>query len=145
MTNHARECSIANALQVVGERWSLLALREVFLGVHRFDQIAQNTGASRDILATRLRTLVDAGVLEKRQYQARPSRHEYVLTEAGRALHGVLQALRDWGDRYATKGPPPMEFRHSCGAALVPLTVCADCREPVGPDDVTVDAVVRRA
>lgn len=127
----ARECSIANALGVIGERWSLLALREVFFGVHRFDQIARNTGASRDILATRLRTLVDAGVLERRQYEQHPPRHEYVLTDAGRALNSVLLALLSWGDRHVTAGPPPMVWEHACGHELKPKTICAHCGEEV--------------
>jgi DNA-binding HxlR family transcriptional regulator len=138
MVNQARACSIANALQVIGERWSLLALREVFFGVHRFDQIARNTGASRDILATRLRTLVDAGVLEKRQYEEHPPRYEYVLSEAGRALNVVLLTLMDWGDRHITQGPPPTVFRHGCGAVLAPRTVCASCGEPVRAEETTV-------
>ncbi|HTF52807.1 MAG TPA: helix-turn-helix domain-containing protein, partial [Pseudonocardia sp.] len=83
MATPVRECSIANALAVIGERWSLLALREVFFGVRRFDQIQRNTGASRDILAARLRTLVEHGVLRKVQYEQHPPRYEYVLTEAG--------------------------------------------------------------
>jgi len=122
-----RECSIANALAVVGERWSLLALREILLGERRFDQIARNTGASRDILAARLRTLVEAGVLEKRQYTERPPRHEYVPTEAGRALQPILLALKEWGDRYVTEGAPPMVWEHSCGAELHVQAVCAHC------------------
>ncbi|AXK35267.1 transcriptional regulator [Streptomyces armeniacus] len=128
---NGRECSIANALGVIGERWTLLALREVMLGVHRFDQIARNTGASRDILATRLRKLVEAGVLEKREYESRPRRYEYVATEAGRALRPILLNLMEWGDRYATDGPAPTVWRHSCGADLHPATVCAHCGEPV--------------
>ncbi len=127
-----RNCSIANALAVVGERWSLLALREVMFGVHRFDQIARNTGASRDILTTRLRGLVAAGVLERRQYETRPPRFEYVLTESGRALNTVLLALMEWGDRYVTEGEPPTVWRHECGAELHSRTVCAACGEDVG-------------
>ncbi|AHH97888.1 helix-turn-helix domain-containing protein [Kutzneria viridogrisea] len=138
MGRQARECSIANALEVVGERWSLLALREVFFGVRRFDQIVQNTGASRDILTTRLRKLVDAGVLERQLYEERPPRYEYVLTEAGRALHTVLLTLMDWGDRYVTQGPPPTVWRHECGEVLAPKTVCAGCGEPVRSGSATV-------
>jgi DNA-binding HxlR family transcriptional regulator len=131
MPAKARKCSIANALAVVGERWSLLALREVFFGVRRFDQIALNTGASRDILATRLRTLVESGVLEKQQYEEHPPRYEYVLTESGRALQPVLLALMDWGDRYVTEGEPPTVWEHSCGEVLNPRMVCAACGESV--------------
>ncbi|SDS28085.1 helix-turn-helix domain-containing protein [Jiangella sp. DSM 45060] len=128
----ARECSIANALAVVGERWSLLVLREVLLGNVRFDAIATATGGSRDILAARLRTLVDAGVLEKRPYSSQPRRYEYVATESGRALQPVLLALMDWGDRYVTDGPPPTVWEHSCGAELHLAAVCAACGSPVG-------------
>lgn len=132
MATRGRECSIANALRVIGERWSLLALREIMLGEQRFDQIARNTGASRDILATRLRTLVAAGVLEKRLYEEHPPRYEYVATEAGRALQPILIGLMDWGDRYVTHGPPPTLWRHECGAELHPTTVCAHCGQPIG-------------
>ncbi|TVT33241.1 helix-turn-helix transcriptional regulator [Amycolatopsis rhizosphaerae] len=130
-----RECSIANALGVVGERWSLLALREVLLGARRFDQIVAHTGASRDILAARLRKLVDAGVLEKQQYEDRPPRYEYVPTEAGRALAPILQSLMDWGDRFVTDGPPPTVWEHSCGAELHVRPVCAHCGQPLEPGD----------
>ncbi|MEV4581119.1 helix-turn-helix domain-containing protein [Nonomuraea jabiensis] len=133
-----RECSIANALAVIGERWSLLAMREVLLGVRRFDQIARNTGASRDILTARLRKLEEAGLLERELYESHPPRYEYVLTETGQALHAVLLSLMDWGDRYVTKGEPPTVWRHSCGEPLEPLMVCAHCREPVHTEDMSV-------
>jgi DNA-binding HxlR family transcriptional regulator len=132
-----RDCSIANALAVVGERWSLLALREVMFGVRRFDQIAHNTGASRDILTTRLRGLEAAGVLERRQYEAHPPRYEYVLTEAGRALNTVLLTVMQWGDRYVTEGEPPTVWQHSCGADLQVKTVCAACGDEVRASSLT--------
>ena len=122
-----RTCSMANALEVVGERWSLLALREVFFGNTRFDQIAANTGASRDVLAARLKKLVAFGVLEKHQYSSHPPRHEYHLTESGRALHNVLLMLKEWGDAYVTEGPLPLVYEHSCGHVLEPRVVCASC------------------
>lgn len=131
MTASVAECSIANALSVVGERWSLLVLREVLLGRVRFDEIAANTGASRDILATRLRTLVDTGVLEKRLYDEHPRRYEYLPTESGRALRPILLSLMQWGDRYVTAGPPPTVWEHSCGSELHVTAVCSACGEPV--------------
>ena len=131
MVRRGRECSVAEALEVVGERWSLLALREIMLGERRFNQIAENTGASRDILASRLRKLVDAGVLEKVQYESHPPRYEYVPTESGRALQPILLSLMAWGDKYVHDGPPPTLWRHTCGAELAPVTVCASCGEPV--------------
>nr|WP_205447187.1 helix-turn-helix domain-containing protein [Candidatus Frankia alpina] len=133
MAGAGRDCSIANALGVIGERWSLLALREVLLGERRFDQIARNTGASRDILSARLRTLVERGVLAKVQYQERPPRYEYIPTEAGRALRPIMLGLMEWGDRYVTDGPGPTRWEHDCGAELHPEMVCGHCHAPVLP------------
>jgi DNA-binding HxlR family transcriptional regulator len=143
VSSRPRECSIANAMAVIGERWTLLVLREVFLGVRRFDQIARNTGASRDILAARLRKLVEAGLLERRQYEQHPPRYEYVLTESGQALHAVLLTLMDWGDRHVTKGPPPTVWQHTCGEVLEPKVVCSKCGEPTRPDDMTAVRVAQ--
>jgi DNA-binding HxlR family transcriptional regulator len=97
-----RICSIADALEVVGERWSLLVLREIGFGVHRFKDIQVNTGAPRETLALRLRKLEEAGVIERRRYRDHPPRDEYLLTDAGRELIPVLAALREWGERYVT-------------------------------------------
>ncbi len=127
----ARECSVANALAVVGERWSLLIVREAMFGERRFDRFAANTGASRDILAARLRSLVNAGVLTREQYSEHPPRHEYVLTEAGRALRPVLMALMRWGDDHITDGDPPTVWEHDCGADLHPTLTCASCGREV--------------
>lgn len=127
-----RVCSVARALEVVGERWALLVVREALLGAHRFEQIQRNTGAPRDILAARLRKLVEAGVLERRLYQERPPRHEYHLTEVGRDLHPVIVALRQWGDRHAERpGPRPSRFVHVCGGESPARLVCPDCGEPL--------------
>ena len=138
MTRHGRECSIANALGVIGERWTLLAVREIMLGRRRFDQIAAGTGASRDILAARLRKLVEAGVLERRLYETQPPRYEYLPTEAGRALQPILLGLADWGDRYVTAGPPPTTWEHDCGAELRPQAVCAHCGKPTTSENTRV-------
>ncbi|MBM9506535.1 winged helix-turn-helix transcriptional regulator [Actinacidiphila acididurans] len=97
-----RVCSIADALEVVGERWSLLVLRELGFGVHRFKDFQVNTGAPRETLALRLRKLEEAGVIERRRYSDRPPRDEYVLTAVGRDLFPVLTALREWGERHVT-------------------------------------------
>lgn len=127
-------CPAAAALDVVGERWSLLVLRELFYGVHRFDAIARHTGAPRNILTTRLRHLEAAGVVERRQYQAAPARFDYHLTGSGAELLPVVLALMDWGNRHAVDRPRLM--RHSCGAELRAVTVCADCGQPAEADDV---------
>jgi DNA-binding HxlR family transcriptional regulator len=117
---------LAAALTVVGERWSLLALREMTYGVHRFDQIAAYTGATRDILARRLRTLEAAGVVERRQYTEHPPRYEYHLTPAGHDLYPVLQGLWDWGEAYVNPAPP-VELRHECGERLHVNHSCSAC------------------
>lgn len=138
MSGTARICSITNALAVVGERWSILALREIFFGQCRFDQIVAGTGASRDILTTRLRKLVDAGVVVRRQYEEHPPRYEYLLSESGEQIAPILLALMEWGNRYVTEGAAPTVFRHSCGAELHAVTVCGRCSRPIEPGDSTV-------
>ena len=90
VTSQPRVCSVARTLEIVGEKWAMLAVREVFFGNRRFDEMIRRTGAPRDTLAARLRTLVDRGILERRQYSERPARFEYRLTEAGRELYPVL-------------------------------------------------------
>ena len=127
-----RACSIARALEIVGEKWALLAVREVFLGNRRFDEMVRMTGAPRDTLAARLRTLVGAGILERRQYSDRPARYEYRLTEAGRDLYPVIASLMRWGDLHlAGDDGPPLVVEHHCGHRLVPQLVCEACGEPV--------------
>jgi len=96
-----RPCPAAAALEVVGDRWSLLVIREVSLGAHRFTRIQEGTGAPRDRLAARLKTLVDAGVLRRERYCEAPERYEYNLTDAGQELVPVIRALRVWGERWA--------------------------------------------
>ncbi|WP_331769264.1 winged helix-turn-helix transcriptional regulator (plasmid) [Embleya sp. NBC_00888] len=114
---------------MVGEKWALLAVRELGFGNHRFDAIARNTGAPRDILTTRLRALETAGILERRRYQDRPPRFEYHLTEQGRALAPVLQTLASWGDRWLAE-EAPVEFRHGCLELDVGV-MCRGCGEEV--------------
>src|SRR5690349_25173948 len=94
-------CSIAQALEVVGEWWTLLILRDALLGVTRFDDWQRRLGIARNILSARLEALVEEGILERHRYQERPPRHEYVLTRRGSDLAPVLEALRTWGDRHA--------------------------------------------
>jgi DNA-binding HxlR family transcriptional regulator len=107
-----RPCAIAASLEVVGERWALLVVREVGLGARRFNEIVAGTGAPRDRVASRLATLVEAGVLEKREYSARPPRYEYHLTESGRDLLPVLEALLRWGRRHAvSRDDPDLKLR----------------------------------
>jgi DNA-binding HxlR family transcriptional regulator len=129
-----RPCSIAASLELVGERWALLVVREVSLGSHRFSEIARGTGAPRDRLSARLTALVAAGVLEKRPYSERPPRSGYHLTESGRDLLPVLQALLQWGDRWVADAPP-VELHHSPGThddhVVDADWICRTCGEPL--------------
>jgi DNA-binding HxlR family transcriptional regulator len=129
-----RPCAAAAALAVVGERWALLAIREVFLGNNRFNDIARNTGAPRDRLAARLKDLVDAGVLERRTYQENPTRAGYHLTAAGRDLGPVLQSLLTWGERWAVDRSPAVQTHHD--HPFAGTWVCATCQEPVRYGDL---------
>jgi DNA-binding HxlR family transcriptional regulator len=134
----ARECSIARTLELIGERWSLLAIRELMLGSTRFDQIVRFTGAPRDVLTARLRKLEEAGFIERHKYQDRPARYEYHLTERGRSLLPVITVLRDWGDRnLARPEGPPMPFEHTCGEALHTTLACSACGAPIRWGEVT--------
>jgi DNA-binding HxlR family transcriptional regulator len=121
-----RACSIAASLAVIGEKWSLLVVRELSLGVHRFDAIQRNTGAPRDILTSRLRRLEAEGVVEKRLYQLHPPRHEYRLTEAGDELRPILLSLAEWGARW-TDESTHATWLHECGAELDLQHTCAAC------------------
>ncbi|HWF75050.1 MAG TPA: helix-turn-helix domain-containing protein [Solirubrobacteraceae bacterium] len=136
-TTQPRECSVARTLEIVGEKWALLAVREVFLGNRRFDEMVRRTGAPRDTLAARLKTLVAGGILERRQYSEHPARYEYRLTQAGRELYPVIMTLMRWGDRHLAgeEGPPRM-LEHTCGHRFVPGLVCEACGEPADARDV---------
>jgi DNA-binding HxlR family transcriptional regulator len=141
-----RVCSIEAAMKVIGEKWALLALREITLGQRRFDDIVYNTGAPRDILAARLKSLEAAGVLVRARYAERPARYEYELSEAGKQLFAVLDTIRDWGDRYVRDDPENIvKFRHSCGAELRPEVRCAACGELLDSSHVTSDREVHRS
>jgi DNA-binding HxlR family transcriptional regulator len=127
-----RACSVARTLDIVGEKWALLAVREVFLGNRRFDEMVRRTGAPRDTLAARLRTLVGAGILERRRYSEHPARFEYWLTDAGRDLYPVILTLMRWGDRYlAGDDGPPIVLEHNCGHRLAAQLTCEACGEPL--------------
>jgi len=137
-----RPCSIARTLDIVGEKWALLAVREVFLGNRRFDEMVKRTGAPRDTLTARLRTLVATGILERRQYSAHPPRYEYYLTAAGRDLYPVIMTLMRWGDRYlAGADGPPLVLQHHCGHRMVAQVVCEACGEPLEARDTRPLAV----
>ena len=128
----AMNCSVAQCLEVIGEWWSMLIVRDAFLGVRRFDDFQARLGISRNILTSRLTSLVDAGVLEKVPYQERPLRHEYRLTAKGRDLWPVLTTMREWGDRWAAPGGAPLELVHgACGEVMTLVHTCSACGEAV--------------
>ncbi len=139
-TYEGQTCSVARALEVVGERWTILILRDAFLGVRRFDDFQRSLGIARNVLNTRLQRLVDAGLLERRRYQVRPERHEYRLTDMGLDLWPSILALMQWGDRHLA-GPdgPPVRLEHrDCGGGVDERRACERCGEVLGPRDVRV-------
>ncbi|MGY2067880.1 winged helix-turn-helix transcriptional regulator [Blastococcus sp. SYSU DS0619] len=132
-------CSVAGTLAVVGEKWSLLVLRETFLGVRRFADLQRALGIPKAVLTDRLATLVQEGVLRREPYQAEGERqrHEYRLTGKGRDLYPTLVALMEWGDRHLADGPPPLTLEHrDCGARVRVALVCDDGHEVAGPREV---------
>lgn len=133
-------CSVAQCLEVVGEWWTMLIIRDLVLGVRRFDEFQERLGISRNVLTQRLARLVDDGVVEKRRYQDHPPRYEYRLTEKGRDLWPILTAMRQWGDRYAAPNGPRLLLRHrACGHVAEPVLHCPDCGEDVAARDYTVE------
>jgi DNA-binding HxlR family transcriptional regulator len=134
-------CSIARSLEILGEWWTLLILRDAFIGVRRFDDFIADLKISRGILTDRLATLVEHGILERSRYQQRPDRFEYRLTDKGRDLFPVIVALMRWGDTWESQrevGGPPVVITHdACGRDITGPLHCAHCHEPVDARDVT--------
>lgn len=130
--------TIQRTLEVIGDRWTLLVLRDVFRGVRRFEQLRADLGIARNILTDRLHRLVDAGMLEPVPYQDHPVRHEYRLTAKGLDLSPTLVALMRWGDRWFADGEPPTLLVHkTCGSPLEQVLRCPNCDVAVGPVDIT--------
>jgi len=133
-------CSIAQCLEVVGEWWTLLIVRDAFLGVSRFDDFQWRLGISRNILNRRLTYLVDNEVFERVQYEDRPARFDYRLTEKGRDLWHIITSMCQWGDRWAAPEGPPLRLRHkSCGRVIRAVHVCSHCGEPIDGRSVTAE------
>jgi DNA-binding HxlR family transcriptional regulator len=132
-------CSLARSLEVIGDWWSPLIVRDVWLGLRRFDQLVEDLGISRNLLADRLSHLVEHGIVERNPYQERPVRYEYTLAQAGCALVPILQALTAWGDQWAMPaGGPPLRLRHErCGHVFNPAVACDHCGEILDGDQVT--------
>jgi DNA-binding HxlR family transcriptional regulator len=130
-------CSVAQCLDVVGEWWSMLIVRDTFLGVSRFDDFQERLGISRNILNQRLQGLVEAGILVKLPYSEHPPRYDYRLTDKGRDLWPVLTAMRQWGDKHAAPQGPPLQVVHkACGEIAEAVFTCSVCGEPMGLRDV---------
>ncbi|MGP4016934.1 winged helix-turn-helix transcriptional regulator [Saccharopolyspora sp. 5N708] len=139
-TSFARwPCSIARTMDLLGDWWTPLVLREAFYGIRRFDEFQQELGIARNTLSERLRRLVDEGLLEKQQYDSNPVRYDYVLTEKGRDFHGVLAAMSRWGDKWLAgqEGPPVTLHHERCGHDTHAEVVCAVCGEPLTAADTT--------
>lgn len=135
---HDDQCSIARPVSVLGDRWTLIVLRQAFRGIRRFDEFQSSLGISRPLLADRLAQLVDEGILERRPYlSGQRTRHEYRLTKKGLDLYPVLMALRDWGDRYMAPDGPFVLYRHrGCGGTAEVRHVCSTCGEDLSAHDV---------
>ena len=133
-------CSIARALEVLGERWTLLIVRDAILGLRRFDDFQRSLGVARNVLTDRLGRLVDAGILDRVPYQDRPARYEYQLTPMGRELGVPVISLMHWGDRHLADpaGPPRLTRHHDCGGSVTLALVCGTCGGPVPAAEVDV-------
>ena len=130
-------CSVAQCLEVIGEWWTMLIIRDAFLGVTRFEDFHERLGISRNVLNERLGHLVDSGVLERVAYSDHPPRFDYRLSDKGRDLWHVLAAMRQWGDRWAAADGPPLEIVHkACGHVAEAVATCSACGEPLGARDV---------
>ena len=134
-------CSVARTVSVIGDRWTLLILRDCFLKVRRFEAFQARLGITRHLLAARLKKLVEAGVLKKVAYQQRPTRYEYVLTDKGLDLHPVIMGIVHWGDAHmaGAAGRPLLHRHRTCGCLFDPVMVCSECREPLTARDVVVE------
>jgi DNA-binding HxlR family transcriptional regulator len=130
-------CSIARSLELIGERWTVLIIRDAFLGIRRFDDFQRSLGIARNVLQGRLERLTDNGILERVRYQERPERYEYRLTEKGLDLWPVLVSMLKWGDRNAAPDGPPVVLEHrGCGGEVNDRRICDACGTPLGPRDV---------
>lgn len=133
-----QNCSIARALEVIGERWTLLILRDALLGLQRFEEFQEDLGIATNVLTSRLRLLCDEGVLERVADPGRPGRPKYVLTEKGAQLGPALIVLMKWGDRHypAPDGPPRLSIHAGCGGDIGANLICDRCGEPLRPGEI---------
>lgn len=134
-------CSVARTLEIVGEWWTMLIIREAFNGVRRFDDFQARLGIARNVLASRLQGLVEHGILERRLYQERPERFEYRLTDKGRDLYPVLISLMRWGDKHTAgeDGPPVVLTHEPCGHAPEATLACSACGKSIVPREIKAE------
>jgi DNA-binding HxlR family transcriptional regulator len=134
-----RPCSVARTLEVIGDRWTFLLIRQAFLGVHRFEKVRRSLGISTNILADRLQRLVEFGIFDRRLYSTTPARHEYRFTDKGRDLYASMIALMRWGDDWLWENARvPMILHHKpCGEDFRPLVVCTECRVEIAIRDMS--------
>lgn len=138
MPENENSCSIDSTLSVIGDRWTMLILRDIFRGVRRFEELRKDLGIAKNILSDRLTKLNRAGIVQHHPYQRNPVRNEYLLTDKGRDLSPSLIALMHWGDRWYAEGSPPTILTHShCNTALEQLTHCPSCEISVTPDQIS--------
>jgi DNA-binding HxlR family transcriptional regulator len=133
-------CSIARTLEVLGERWTLLIVRDALLGLQRFDEFQESLGVARNVLTERLRRLVEAGVMKRVPYQQRPERYRYQLTAIGRELAVPVIGLMHFGDRHLAgpAGPPRVTRHKDCGGKIHAQLTCAKCGEAVPPGQISI-------
>jgi DNA-binding HxlR family transcriptional regulator len=132
-------CSVARTWSVIGERWTMMILRECFRGERRYDHFRSKLGLGSNVLNDRLRLLTDTGVLERVPYQDNPPRHEYRLTSKGAGLYPVLVALMNWGDTYQNDVPPVRLIHRGCAHAAEPRMTCAHCDQPIAWREMTAE------
>lgn len=132
-------CSVARTMDVIGEWWTPLILRDLFAGITRFEELHRDLGIATNVLTDRLGTLAEHGVVERRRYQVKPDRYEYVLTDKGRDLFGVVAMLVRWGDRWEAgeSGPPMLLVHDACGHVTAPVLTCEHCATELHSDSVT--------
>lgn len=151
-----QNCSLARTVAVIGDRWTLLILRECFLRVRRFEEFQGNLGITRHLLAERLKKLVRFGVLRRAPYMESPKRYEYILTQKGLDLHPVLMTIVHWGDIHMVdeRGRPLLHEHKQCGHTFDPVLICSECKEPLiakevhthaGPGASVVNVAERRS
>ncbi len=132
----SQSCTIARAVAQVGDEWTLVIVREMFLGTRRFDDFLRLTGMSSHLLSQRLKKLEAQGVIRRELYSERPPRHDYRLTEKGRDLWTIIITMKQWGDRWLNPEDPPVQIVHkSCGRVTKPRMTCPECGEPIDAHD----------